>query len=89
MSTASWSAEEAWTRRRKAREPLDERSRSSSRRSGLRWGVTLDVSDKSWSEVVQSGVSLLWESYVRWDGGNAEDCGAGGVELEAVAEDMV
>jgi hypothetical protein len=55
----------------------------------LRWGVTLDVSDKSWSEVVQSGVSLLWESYVRWDGGNAEDCGAGGVELEAVAEDMV
>jgi hypothetical protein len=51
--------------------------------------VTLDVSDKSWSEVVQSGVSLLWESGVWWDGGNAEDCGAGAVELEAGAEDMV
>lgn len=89
MSTASWSADEACTRRRKAREPLDERSRISSRRRGLRRGMTFDVSKKAWSNVIKSGVSLFWESYVGCDGGNAEGCGAGGVELEADVEDIV
>jgi hypothetical protein len=86
-STASWSAEEACTRRRKAREPLDERSRISSRRRGLRCGITFETCDRGSSDVVQLGVSLSWELCVGWDGGNAEDCGVGGAGADV--EDIV
>jgi hypothetical protein len=58
VSTASWSAEEAWIRRRKVREPLDERSRSSRRRRGLRCGRTLDVAVAGRSEGAREGVEL-------------------------------
>jgi hypothetical protein len=72
--TASSSAEEAWTRRRKARVPSSERSRSSRRRRGLRDGFTFDL------EVASGVISSRWgtldaaEDCGRADGCGAEDC---------------
>jgi hypothetical protein len=76
-------------RRRNAREPLDDRSRSSRRRRGLRCGMTFDELEGDESEVVRSGLLLVWEPDISCCGGSAEDCGGGGVDLAAAVDDMV
>jgi hypothetical protein len=79
---------EAWTRRRKARLPSDDKSRTSNRRSGFRNGVTFEVNDGDSSENSICDVSSF-PSVDSWDGGIAEECGAGGVEVEAVGDVIV
>jgi hypothetical protein len=50
-------------------------------------GFAFDISERGWPDAVWSGASLFWELCVGWDGGSAEDCGAGGVEADV--EDIV
>lgn len=78
--TACSRAVEAWRSRRNVCAPSEERSRSSRRRRGLRWGLTsnVDVSEAICEEVVASESLVLWSV----DGGSAEDCGAGGVDVD-------
>lgn len=52
----------------------------------MRWGLTFDFEALSRSVVVL-GCVVFCSSFVA--GGIAEDCGAGGVELDAGAGDMV
>lgn len=88
MSTADSRAEEAWTRRRNAREPSDDKSRSSRRSRGLRKGFTFDVEASFGADVLCC--VLLGSSWVA--GGSAEDCGAGGeldVDVDVGAGDIV
>lgn len=70
--------------------PFEERSRSSRRRRGVRKGVTLEER-VSCSLKLSDGVLeevLLWLSVLNgWEGGSAEDCGAGGGVSEVA--DMV
>lgn len=73
-------------RRRKIREPSDERSRISRRKRGLRCGLTLEDKDICSSfSICEVLLSLVLNGR---EGGNAEECGAGG-ELDSAAEGMV
>lgn len=66
------------------REPSEERSRISRRRRGSRLGLTLDAIDICWAKSSSGGAGWLLVALNGWSGGIAEDCGAGGEEVEVV-----
>lgn len=72
MVTASSRAVEAWIRRRKERDPVDERSRSSRRSKGLRGGDTVEDLDV---RLLRSWFELSLADSVE-GGGTADGCGA-------------
>lgn len=90
VSTASSRVVDACNSLRKAREPEEERSRSSRRRSGFRCGLTVGLPELEAFEdsvVEESGDVLL-------GGGNAEGCGSGGADdivwkYLGIAEDVM
>lgn len=89
VSTAVERASEAWRRRRKACAPVEDTSRSSRRRRGVRAGLTVGA------EGAGAGMGVVCEVGLReWIGGSVVDCGAGGsvvpvVVVVLLAEDMV
>lgn len=76
-------------RRRNAREPEEERSRISRRRRGSRRGVTFEERDICCAKCSSGGSFAVLVVLNGWEGGKAEDCGAGEVVVEVEAGDMV